>query len=217
MHREGKRYGLIYQSLPPFEVLASACLPYSDLLKLKSVEEMVEIYYNSGQFTYSIGYLETLFPTPFDLFEALGEYYEKKGLSILQHARMTKYNILIDFYHDTFQEVPLTFKLLLLIDLYLQENLKKRPTWYEENNQFKEAIKKFYNNPVLRQKYLPEYAEYEGKQVQRMTHIEPIPIDLSRWLFKTKEKQGPSFLLFNYAKRDPLTHHATMSFLSTLT
>ncbi len=68
------------------EVLGTRWLPYEDILKLKMVESMVELYYNSGQFQNTIACVEPLFEDAFTLYEKLGQFYEKKGYSEISHS-----------------------------------------------------------------------------------------------------------------------------------
>ena len=49
MEKQKENYGLVYKDTPPYEVLYTKWLPYEDVLVLKKVEEMVEVYYNSSQ------------------------------------------------------------------------------------------------------------------------------------------------------------------------
>ena len=91
MHEKAEEYGLIYQARPPYEVLATKWLTFGDIVHLKRVEEMVEIYYNSGQFRYTMEYLGQKFPTAFVMYEALAGYYEENGLFGMQHSRIERY------------------------------------------------------------------------------------------------------------------------------
>lgn len=49
--------GLKFCSAPPYEVLASDKLSFGELSRLKGIEEMVEIYYNSGRFEQTLVFL----------------------------------------------------------------------------------------------------------------------------------------------------------------
>ena len=57
MEEKKDDYGLVYKGQPPYEVLYTKWLPYEDTLRLKGIEEMVETYYNSRQFCYTLPYL----------------------------------------------------------------------------------------------------------------------------------------------------------------
>ena len=90
-------YGLVYKSKPPYEVLYTKWLSYEDVLTLKSVEEMVEVYYNSGQFSYTLKHLVEWFDSPFEMYLQLGKHYEKHALHMMSHSRIARYEILLDF------------------------------------------------------------------------------------------------------------------------
>lgn len=143
MYEDAKKYGIIYKSYPPYEVLYTSWLRYEDVLTLKSVEEVLEIYYGSGQFTYSVKYLSSFFETPFDFYNKLGEFYSKSHVCGSKHSRMERYNILLDFANNT-QIEDLSEHLLselLTIDIYLRENSKSRPLFALDLTDYRERIK----------------------------------------------------------------------------
>ena len=86
MSREAGEYGCIRKAEAPYEVLSTRWLSYGEVLKLKLVEEMVEVYYNSGQFSMTLKELEGRFPDAFAMYEALGCFYERKGYLDLSTA-----------------------------------------------------------------------------------------------------------------------------------
>ena len=73
MESQKERYGLVYKSRPPYEVLYTNWLSYEEMMRLKSVEEMVEVYYNSGQFSYCLRKLEEEYASPFVLYQELAD------------------------------------------------------------------------------------------------------------------------------------------------
>ena len=82
MHDKYKDYEIEYRTQPPYEVLMTKWLSYQDILQLKQVEEMVEVYYNSNQFVSTMKYLVLLFATPFEAYWSLAQYYDEKGYFI---------------------------------------------------------------------------------------------------------------------------------------
>ena len=72
-------YSLRYKEAPPYEVLSTRWLSYGELLRLKGVEEMVETYYNSGQFENTLEALAQEFDSPFDMFSAFPCIMRKTG------------------------------------------------------------------------------------------------------------------------------------------
>ncbi len=100
MYEHTKEYDCHYQEREPYEVLYTKWLPYDDVLKLKDVEEMVEVYYNSGQFVHTLPMIERLYENPFDFFQELGDFYRAKGYSEAAHNRIQRYEILLEFLRD---------------------------------------------------------------------------------------------------------------------
>lgn len=183
---------------PPYEVLSTDWLSFDKLLILKAVEEMVELYYNSGQFSNTIAFLEGYFETPFALYEALAEHYRQKGYGTVQPSRIRRYEILLEFAEGLKGMRIKACREYLTLDLYLREKLKKRPDFSEPQELYREQVQEFYKKEEKNRTYLPEYAEYDFKQLMRLTHIE---------VFDAigKERQA---LLFNYRAGDGLTANA---------
>ena len=203
MEEKKDDYGLVYKGMPPYEVLYTKWLPYEDTLRLKGIEEMVETYYNSRQFCYTLPYLIRHFKRPFTLFEKLAEYYEENGLDTLSHARTARYEILYDFARFYDAERCEAYKQLLTLDFYLRENAKSRPLFAGDERISKEEFRLFYDREDEERRYLENYENMEKRQLRKMTHIERFSYDV---LGDMKEKE--CVLLFDYQNRNPLDHQA---------
>lgn len=192
MHQMQKNYGLAYWDKAPYEVLFTKWICYDEILILKGIEEMVEVYYNSGQFVNTICYLLYFFENPYCFYEALAIYYKKEELHLLKHNRLARYEILMKFALEKIKKQRFEQKILeeiMLYDLYLRENVKKRPWWAADQSSFK----KFYQ---------PYYKE------NRTAHIEKFCLDPVETA-KTGKKSGHEVhLMFHYDKRNPLTNNA---------
>ena len=207
MREKAADYDLIYQPEPPYEVLSTRWLSYDDILVLKGVEEMVEVYYNSRQFENSLDWLEGYFPSAFAMYETLAGYYEAKGLNGISHSRMTRYEILLDFVKEILNiEETRVFTQILTYDLYLRENVKSRPAWAASQEPFKAAYVEFFKNEENREKYFSGYEGYTTKQIQRMTHIEHFTEDIRETAAEEERGGGDVFIWFDYLNRDPLTY-----------
>ena len=125
MHEKAEEYGILYQDRAPYEVLSTRWLSYGEIIRLKKVEEMVEVYYNSAQFTNTLRRLEGHFPSAFAMYEALGAYYEKNGLYGMNHSRIARYEILYRFLCGSGVKNPEEYRQWLTLDLYLRDNVKK--------------------------------------------------------------------------------------------
>ena len=174
-------YQILYKDREPYEVLSTAWMTYGEILRLKMVESMVEVYYNSGQFKNTLVFLEKYFDDPFRMYEALGRFYEKKGYSEISHSRMRRYEILMEFAGEQ-KEIPSeALSDVMLLDLYLRENLKNRPSFASDQKPYERLI----------------WDYRKAKKIPKTAHIE---------VFRDGKK-----LLFDYTDRDPLTNNAQLT------
>ena len=206
MQENKDNYGLVYKDQPPYEVLFTKWLPYDDTLRLKRVEEMVEVYYNTRQFCYALPYIIRNFESPFAFFEEIGEYYEEKKFNMISHSRAARYEILLAFASEKNPEEADQYRQLLTLDFYLRENAKNRPAFAGEEHTDKEFEREFYNKESEEPEYLTGYADREKRKLRKMTHLETFDYDV---LGDMKEHRCT--LLFDYQNRSPLNHQAKVS------
>ena len=212
MCEKAEDYGLQYLSQPPYEVLFTNWLSFEDVLRLKQIEEMVELYYNSNQFTHTLPLLEQLYENPFYLYEALAEYYQEQGYFVKAPARSYRYQVLLHFAKSVDPEREALYQESLTYDIYLRENAKSRPDFAVDIAPFKAAFHAFFAQEEQVRRLLPHYGAYDTKQISKMTHLEWFkhPVwDVER----AKEGQllsEPVKVLFDYQVRSALTKEATV-------
>ena len=178
MQKEAEGYGIVYKEKEPYEVLSTNWLTYGEVLKLKMVESMVEVYYNSDQFWHTLEYLVPLEKDAFTFYEKLGSYYEKKGYSEISHSRMRRYEILLEYLKEETDVPTEVAAQKMLYDLYLREKLKKRPAFALDQKQYETAVWNYRKN----------------NQISKTAHIE---------IF-----EDGTVILFDYERRDPLSNNA---------
>ena len=178
MQKEAEVYGIVYKEKEPYEVLSTNWLTYGEVLKLKMVESMVEVYYNSGQFWHTLEYLVPLEKDAFTFYEKLGSFYEKKGYSEISYSRMRRYEILLEYLQEETDVPTEVAAQKMLYDLYLREKLKKRPAFAPDQKQYETAVWNYRKN----------------NQVSKTAHIEVF--------------ENGTVILFDYEKRDPLSKNA---------
>ena len=195
MEEHKESYGLLHKSRPPYEVLCTRWLSYEDVIRLKGIEEMVEVYYNSRQFTHTLDALEEAYDSAFDLYDKLKEFYEEKGLGGIQHKRSARYAILLEFIVKSHPDREDYYRELLTYDYYLRENAKTRPEFAGEYKVSKEVLRHFYEAEERNRQYLPSYGPYDRNQMRKMTHMEYFSII-------------GKYILFDYKERNPLNQEA---------
>ena len=178
MQGEAEKYGIVHKEKEPYEVLSTNWLPYGDVLKLKAVESMVEVYYNSGQFQHTLEYLVPLAKDAFTFYESLGAFYEKKGYSEISHSRMRRYEILLEYLQEETDVSVEKASQKMLYDLYLREKLKKRPSFAPDQKVYETAI----------------WDYRKANHISKTAHIEVF--------------EDGRAVLFDYERRDPLSNNA---------
>ena len=222
MHEKTQEYALVYQDRPPYEVLSTKWLSYADVIRLKKIEEMVEVYYNSGQFRNTMEHAEKEFPGAFAMYSSLADYYDKNGLFKISHSRIARYEILLHFLEEHMgvrqnspddsgqraldpgkdrrqsaaeasEDKMDEYAAWLTLDLYLRDNVKNRPAFLPANKVSPDEAAAFYKTEEEERRYLKEYEGYDRRQMRKMTHL---------------ERLFGRMLLFDYRERDPLSGDA---------
>ena len=185
MHEKVPDYDLQYRGKAPYEVLSTKWLPYSDVLRLKGVEDMVEVYYNSRQFMRTLKLFEQEFDGAFAMYEYMAGYYDEQHLTGLNHSRLARYEIFHDLISRRAEPERMSmFEDALMCDLYLRENAKSRPSFALAQAPYKEEIRHM----------VPELRTL-GTQV----HAEVL--------------RSGEVLLFDYREKDRLNHNAKVTVL----
>ena len=178
MEKEAKEYGMIFKTREPYEILSTKWLSYEEILKLKMVESMVEVYYNSGQFQHTLNWIMRFYEDAFSFFESLGRFYEKKGYGEISHSRIRRYEILLEFLREETKIPEAEASQKMIYDLYLRENLKKRPCFAPDQKAYEKAV----------------WTYRKEHQISKTAHIEVF--------------QDGTAVLFDYDRRSPLSHNA---------
>ena len=210
MEEEVKKYSILYRNQPPYEVLGTKWLSYGEIILLKGVEELVELYYNSGQYTLTLKYAVPFFESPFRFYEMFSAWYRGKGYHKLNHNRLEKYNILREFLREHIDENEWdTLDEIMLYDTYLRENVKGRPAWAKDTAQYKKEWKALYREQG--EKLFPEDVQagiYDSKRAANQSHIEVFEINIKKFEQSGQVEKKQVFCLFDYSRRNPLNRAA---------
>ena len=169
-------YDVVTGAAPPYEVMATKWLSFNEILRIKSVEETLEIYYNSRQFLHSINWLENEFFSPFHLYESLGAFCSGNDDGTSHHSREKRYEILLGFVKNLAlsDEKVEEFRQWLIMDYYLRENPKRRPIFAGQESLSKEEIREFYENEIPQLYILEGVRQIDKRKMRKMTHLERI-------------------------------------------
>lgn len=210
MHACSKEYNIVYKDSAPYEVLFTRWISYEDVLRLKEVEEMVEVYYNSGQFPNSIAYLEHFFATPFTMFEELAGFYHKNGLFERSHSRVQRFHWLLEFFKKRVGTEEEVFAQILTYDCYLREKMKSRPDFAsKEELPFKALLEELEQGAMSLDFLGEEYVNVPLRKLTKLLHVERFTIDVLATVEAKQPVEGEQLVFFDYNKRNPLNHDAT--------
>ena len=205
MYDHAAEYSIVYHDHAPYEVLSTKWLSYDDVLRIKRVEEMLEVYYNSWQYALSMRLLTCIYSSAFELFQRLGDYYDSHGLFGCSHSRLARCEILLDFLQAELDNGFISgdpcylltlFREALVYDLYARENCKKRPDWACDLAPYKQEIR-------------ARNSENKGSLRHTEVFHYTFPTCDSEPINELPQRTDkPLFYLFNYEMRDPLTYQA---------
>lgn len=209
MYEMAGNYQLLYRDKPPYEVLQSRWLSYGEIQKIKMVEEMLEIHYNSGQFLRTLAVLELKFDSPFAMYLQLADFYREQGLDKMSHTRLARAEILYNFAVKVDSDHETLYGETLLFDLYIRENIKARPRWAPGLSGLHKQTSRMLRDMGYEKKYC---------------HVEPFHYSVFRinpWEIHTgydeiSYMEEPYLLLFDYEKRSPFSREAECSILATV-
>lgn len=200
LREQQRELGIVCRDIAPYETLFTRDLPFADMLRLKGIEELVEIYYNSNRFQKSLGYLVSLAATPFDFFERFCCFYQQREYHLRPHSKVGQYDILYEFGMELPGVDGDRLRWLMKFDLYSHEKAKKLPAWLREDltSSRREEAYAFYRRELDTGTLLAEYRGLDPKQVYKMAHLEIFPFNP----FTGSPEE--TAILFNYRHTDIL-------------
>lgn len=102
LRRQAQQWGYRYRSYPPYEVISSRDLSSQEMIRLKDMEACVELFYNSGRFSFTLQYLKKQPETmePFTFYETLAVFMRSRGYLDRPVKAAELYGILYDFLRE---------------------------------------------------------------------------------------------------------------------
>lgn len=215
MQEKAEEYGIVYHSGPVYEVFYTNWISYQEILELKQIEDMVEVYYNSGQFPNTIRHLEKEFCDPFTMYQQMAAFYGQQGWWGQSHSRMQRFEMLREFIHSISENG--IYDELLLLDLYLRENSKSRPKWAPDLQNEKKQFLDWFRQEEQEHQVLKGYEGFSARQMMNMVHLERFSIETAQlcgWE-QQKEDTQECWVLFDYRNRNALDQNAGIYFIKS--
>jgi len=229
LRRESKELGFEYTDFPPYEVLSGRDISFDQLIMLKYIAELVERYYNSGRFVYSLEYMiVNCFKSPFDYYESFASFHMDNGLLESTSGLRQLYGTFDKFASGRMDEKGLAmFRELIRLDFLASDNSGTLPDFLQRpvSPDFNDRRYDYLKDRDSVAKIIPEAADLPTKQLLKKVHFEQfLPIIMGDGSLEgdvslngdgslegdssQKEDSDPKAmitLLFNYISRDKVT------------
>ncbi|WP_124727046.1 B12-binding domain-containing radical SAM protein [Staphylospora marina] len=133
LRREADKWGYVFMERAPYEILGSDVLPFSDILRIKRVEDVLEKYWNAHRMDHTVEYLlKHEFPSPFDFFQEFGDYWEERGWQRIGHQLEDLFSRLWEFLGRRGTGHSDIILGLMKYDFYLNHRHRPRKVWWEK-------------------------------------------------------------------------------------
>lgn len=182
-HDAGK-YGYMYMDHSPYEILGNAILPFSDLMRIKRVEDVLEKYWNAHRMDRTVRYLiGSEFRSAFDFFQEFGDYWEERGWQKIGHQLEDLFKRLHAFLSDRGTAEPDIAEGLMKLDYFMNHNYKPRKLWWaftHDKSAQSSFLRLLADEP---ERVSPDFARlaWTEKELHKHAVVETLPFDLRRY------------------------------------
>lgn len=188
LRNDAAKYNYIYMDHAPYEILGNDVMSFSDIVRLKRLEDVLEKYWNAHRMDHTIEYLITEeFDSPFDFFQEFGDYWEERGWQRIGHQLEDLFTRLNEFLLDRGLKDREVVLGLMKLDYFLGHKYKPRKIWWEDRME-----------KAQRTGYFKSLSEGElaldEKELQKYAVVEELPFSLEEVL-KTGGKGAHHTLL----------------------
>jgi radical SAM superfamily enzyme YgiQ (UPF0313 family) len=207
LRNEACVHGYSFRLYPPYEALFNKYIKFGEMLIIKGIEEIVERYYNSGRFLYSLDYIVgSLFDTPFAFFEALYMYSKREGYLDRPLAARNLYTVLLNFVKSKVpEEFTGVFNDLLKLDFLASDSSNNLPEGIDREIpcRFKEKCFDFLKDESNIERFIPGFRGEPAKQIFKKVHFEFFNYDITN--NGTDFKKEDTVVLFDYTDKSRIT------------
>ncbi|MBE6350023.1 MAG: DUF4080 domain-containing protein [Spirochaetaceae bacterium] len=197
-------------SHPPYEVIQSPDMTFEDLCFLKDVEQLLDAYYNAGNFFYTINSIFSFITqggsfTFFDFFAKLVVYFREKRLFENALSTKTYFSCLLDFFAETESDFITDWKFpkdflegirdFVRFDFIRSMKVGKFPEWYTRRyskDAHHQALLCHTKITSTREAY--SFSDYEEFSYNPLT-VKKEPCKFLFLYAKKDEKKNSSFML----------------------
>lgn len=185
LRMQAEQYGYTYMEYAPYEILGNRVLPFSDIVRIKRVEDVLEKYWNAHRMDHTLLYIiEHEFASAFDFFQEFGDFWEEQGWSRIGHQLEDLFTRLYAFLTAR-KTVSLAVILgLMKLDYFLGHQYKPRKIWWDISLSKEEIVAQFRELATAPQAVSASFAALQlaEKDLHKHAMLEVVPFDLGLYL-----------------------------------
>ncbi|SFE72314.1 B12-binding domain-containing radical SAM protein [Alteribacillus iranensis] len=127
---QAEKFGYVYMNQAPYEMLYNDVISFSDISRIKRVEDILDKYWNDHRMDHTIHHLvKDVFDTPFDFFQEFGDYWYEKGWGKIGHQLEDLFLRLQEFLKHRDTKGMDIIEGLMTYDYFLHQKHKPRKSW----------------------------------------------------------------------------------------
>lgn len=205
MRRDAGKYGYAYMDQAPYEILGNQVLPFSDVVRIKRVEDVLEKYWNDHRMDHTVEYLiQHVFDSPFDFFQQFGDYWEGQGWQKIGHQLEDLFTRLHGFLQGlNLAQFPI-IEGLMKLDYFMNHKYKPRKSWWTfsmDKQRQNDYMQKLAGEPSAVGDEFVSLGLTE-KELHKHSMIEVVPFDLASYWDTGEIQEGVESLLIAYYPPD---------------
>ena len=194
LREDAEKYGIVCAPDAPYEVLYTAVLSHDEVLRLKDIENVLDMFYNSGHFARTVACLVGLFDSPFAFYEALADFWVAKGYHDFAHSRTQMYTRLRAFCEEVCPEALAQVTDFLLYDMLSVDNAVLAG-WMQVCEPEAALARRFFAQVPI-ERYAPHLAKFSSNRLHRMCRLVRLAHDADTGA------AGETYYLFDYGAPD---------------
>lgn len=195
-----EEHDYVYMDHAPYEILSNNVLPFSDIVRMKQVEDVLEKYWNAHRSDETIEFLvEQEFDTAFDFFQEFGHYWNEQGWAKIGHQLEDLFLRLYQFLETKSSASLPIIKGLMIYDYLSNHKHKPRKTWWTftlTKQEQSHVLGRIAEQPHLLDESFATLGLAQ-KDLHKHTMIEVIPFNIKQYL-QSKEIEMEETLLVAY-------------------
>jgi anaerobic magnesium-protoporphyrin IX monomethyl ester cyclase len=201
LRARAEEYGYIYMDHAPYEILGNHVMPYSDMLRIKQAEDVLEKYWNAHRMDATMQYLlDHVFTSAFDFFQSFGAHWESRGWQRIGHQLEDLYTRLLDFLRASpIEEHLAVVEGLMKYDYFCQHTYRPRKIWWELSFSAQEHA--YWMNYILQHQedIFPDCLILTERELHKQVMVERTEFDLAKYMQNgTLDRNGSHLLIVTY-------------------